>query len=1016
MKRQLLILIVILIISHLFSFVPHFLEDPAISPDGKTVCFVYLSDLWIVPFEGGEAKRITVSKADEWSPLYSPDGKYILFNSNRNGFTQIFKIPANGGKATIYSPEDFQIAAVFPNGRSILATAYQEGFPDKFIKVYPDSSFFEITKWGGYYCDVSKNGNSIIFSSSANPYREKYKGSANGDLWLYNIKQDKYKRLTKTDFTERYPVFSKINKNIIYFAASDGKVFQLYKANINDIIQKKQLTHFKTWSVRDISIAFQNDRMVFEKFDKMFKYNPRNKKVSELKITINQDVNNDYISKNHFYDKFDNFAVSKDGKLVVFSYKYDLFAIPEKGGEVRQLTHWQSGINNIVIMNDSKTIFFTSMPKGKPQIFRLNIEKPDSIVHLDWCKNKYINSIYKSLNYLIVKYSDKEKNYNLAFADSLGKHFRIIENKKYISSPVSFSPDENYAIYSTLNPKYWTRQIFVYNLKTKEKKKIKDTYTWTDNPIWGKDGKTAFITLNGDIYRIDLMPKDYFYLKKDYWKDILSPHKKKKKNKITFKIDFNNIENRFTKIVSKNGSNFIIYVPNDSMFYYANFNNDITTIRKTDYLGENDEKITTLNGTIWNIEYNKTNNKIYFIQNRRLKSVNPQTGHIKTYSNDFKYTYDKIKLNRNIFLQVWELFGDGFYDKNMHGVNWKKSKKRFYRYTEFAYTTDILSSIISEMIGEVNSSHTGFYPRSDSDFLTLSKAYLGCVFDYKWIPENGFRIEKIYANSKLISPYHIKAGDIITEIDGVKIGKNKPFNKLFYDKINKKISLKIKSKDSLRTIEVKGLSRRQNRDLYYNDWVLQNRKTVEKLSNNQIAYIHIRAMNNTSYKHFKDELYSKYLDKKALILDIRNNGGGYTHDLVLDVFTKKQYGYTTLRKFGGELLPVPQRHWDKPVILLINKKSFSDAEIFPAIFKEFKLGKIIGTPTSGSVIGTYEISLMDGSSMRMPSNGWYKIDKTNMEGNGTIPDIIIELTPKDFITHNDKQIKKAVSELLKMIK
>ncbi len=927
-------------------------------------------------------------------------------------------MPAKGGKATVYSQEDFSVIAVFPNSRSVLSYASEPGFSKKFIRVYPDSTFFELTKWGGFYSDISPDGNLIVFTHKGYPYREKYKGSANGDLWLYNIKTDSYKRLTRTLYTERYPVFSKNKKNIIYFAASDGKVFQLYQADINDLAHKKQLTHFKKWSVRDISIAYKNDRMVFEFFDKIYKYDPATQKASEIKITINQDFINDYIDLEYVRNKFDNFAISPNGKLIVFSYKYDLFAIPEKGGKVLQLTHSQSGINDIVIMNDNKTIFFTSMPTGKPQLFKVNINNPTKIEEVVWTKGKYIEQVYKQRNYLIVHYSTKDKNYNLAFADSIGRHFRIIEDKKNVNSAISFSPDEKYAIYWTIDPTYWTREIYIYNLKTKEKMPIKSSYKWLSTSAWGQDGKTAFISISGDIYRIDLLPKDYFYLKKDYWKEILNPSEKtkKQKKKINVQIDFKNLENRFTKIVGLKGSNLIVYIPNDSMFYYINNYNGKGTLRKTDYLGENDKKVFSFNSEVWNIQYNKKNKKFYYIEDDKLKSLNPNSKDNDMLTNKFKYSYDKIKLNQNIFKQVWERFGKGYYDKNMHNVNWKKMYNLFSKYLPYVYRTKILDNIISEMIGEVNSSHTGFYPRSESEVIHFSKAYLGCTFDYKWFPEEGIKIDKIYATSKLKETYNIKEGDILLSVDNHKIMKGRPFNKYFYDKVNKKIVLKIKSQDTIRTISVKGLSYSQNSNLYYDDWVEQNRKLVSQLSNDRFAYLHIKAMDYSSYNKFIDELYSKYLDKDALILDLRNNGGGNTHEKVLEVFTKKPYGYVKYRILSDKMIKLPQRSWNKPVVLLINENSFSDAEIFPAIFKEFKLGKIVGMPTSGSVIGTYEIKLMDGSYMRMPSIGWYRLDKTDMEGSGTVPDIMVELTPKDYINHNDKQLKTAIEELLKEIK
>jgi len=296
------------------------------------------------------------------------------------------------------------------------------------------------------------------------------------------------------------------------------------------------------------------------------------------------------------------------------------------------------------------------------------------------------------------------------------------------------------------------------------------------------------------------------------------------------------------------------------------------------------------------------------------------------------------------------------------------------------------------------------------------RAYGGFVLDTQNFPPRGLQFKKIYQNSKLNQPFGIKAGDILLEVDGEKVGQGLPLYQRFMGKIDDKIELKILSDGEEQEVIIKGLSYWENYSMYYDNWVKERQQKVDKLSKGKFGYLHIRSMNNNSYERFVQDVFAENYDKEALIIDVRNNPGGYIHDRLVEVLTKSPYAQTAPRFAGGKKFKTPARVWEKPVVLLINENSFSDAEIFPNLFKELKLGKVIGMPTSCSVIGTGHVYFMDGSSMRMPSNGWYSLENENMEGNGAEPDIYVEPTPKQVIADDDVQLQRAVKELKKELK
>lgn len=988
------------------------MKDPAVSPVGNSICFSYLSDLWIVPFAGGEAKRLTSSEGNDFNPVFTPDGENIFFNSDREGWICIYQIPTEGGNAESISKEGLNIIDFFPDGKSMLAVGDEPGFRNKFFRLNLDGSFFKITSFGGNYGAVSPDGKKIIFNHWGKPTREAYKGSGNGEIYEYDLKTKKFSRLTETDLTERYPVYSNID-NSIFYAGSDGKVFQLYKVNNHDFSKPKQLTFFENWSVRDISIAKENDRLVFEKFDEIWKFDPTTKKVKKIQIEINEDCLKDLSEKENVRNKVKDFIISPDGKLIVFSYKYDLFAVPEKGDEVKQITNNQKGIKSVEMMDDNQAIFFTSFVNGELKLSKTNITNISKIEKIKWSEDKNISQIYSSQNQLIINFSDQRRRNQIAVADSLGNNIRTIIDDQFLWQNFAISEDGRYALYSEIREQLWSNHLFIYDFDTKEKHQIYNYDGFIGDIFWGKDHKSAFFTKGEDICRLDLVPKEDFSDEKDNWEPILYPEKNEEKpDPASIKIVFTDIDKRIKPLISKPGFNEVVHILNDSLFYYLNTFEGKTEIRKTDYYAKDDKSVYAFSKKISIIEFNDKINCFYYLDDDVLKKLDPKNKKSKIVNFDFKYEYDKLKLNKDIFEQVWKKYGDEFYDPKMHGIDWNEAYERFSKYTDFAYNTEILDEIIEEMMGEVNASHTSFYPRKEETHKQYSQAFGGFVLDFENYPGKGIRFKKIYRNSKLDKPYRINPGDVLLKVDGNEVGKGKPLVPYFMDKTGEKIELQILSDDSLKTATIKGLKSWENNRLSYEDWVERRREIVDELSEGKIGYLHIRWMSNSSYEKFLHDFYAENYEKDALIIDVRNNGGGHTHDKILEVLTKRSYAQVSRRYFDLEKHKVPHEAWEKPLALLINENSFSDAEIFPAIFQEFDLGKVIGMPTAGAVIGTNNYTLMDGSKMRLPQNGWFLLDGTNLEGTGAKPDIKVEPTPEQIIAEDDVQLKRAVEELL----
>lgn len=1025
--RRIITIAFLMFVMSVFALEPHFMTDPTISPDGATICFVYENDLWTVPYTGGEAHRLTTGDAAEWEPRYSPDGSTIAFVSNRSGWTALYSIPSSGGSATLISAAGYGLCDWFPDGKSLLVRLYKTGKSYGFYRLSIDGEAQEITFINAQNAVLNGDGTEIIYNQRGSETRERYTGSHNGDLWIYSITDDTFTRLTRTDLSEYFPQFSHTRPGQIYFSASDGSVAQLVSASSQDASDRTQLTDFDQWSVRHLAIARANDRMVFEKFDELWRYDPAQGDAQKIEIVIAEDIPHRFDNRLTVQNSFENYSVSDDGKLVAFSYKFDLFAIPEEGGEVVQITSNQAGIRDIEILSDNKTILFSMLEDGQPHLYSVNILDPAEIKPVKWARDKYIERITVQDNVVMINYSLLERKHYLAVGDESLKKFDVLYTDLFVSDAPALSPDGRYLLVVDVRQDVWTNTLHIYDLEEKQDHVVYRYNGGIDSVAWGEDGLSAFFTRSSSICRIDLQPRDDFFSEEDHWDDILknegkdkdsTEDSKEEKDKdasgVEVCIDFDSIELRVHPVIKRLGRNYIAQVINDSTFYYLNYVDDTCILRKSDYENKSDKRITEIPEDHKELRYNKQNKSFYFVDNKKLKKLNPSSKKTELVKNTFKYRYDSFQLNQDVFRQAWVEFGRGFYDPDMHGIDWKESYKRFAPYMKYATNPAIMGTIYREMMGEVNASHTGFYARRDTRFTTWGKAEIGATFDLKNRPSKGVALDDVYRKSQLFATFGIRSGDILLAVDGVEITRDSDITPLFIDKQDQKIRLKILHDDEEMDVEIKGLNWGQNYSLYYDNWVEERRAMVEKIAP-QLGYAHIRSMNWSSYDTFIQDIFARNFDKEGLIIDVRNNGGGYIHDWLVEALTKKQYAYSTRRSFDASRLKSPGNIWDKPLILLINEGSFSDAEIFPNLFRYLGLGKIVGTPTSGSVIGTGHTYFMDGSSMRMPMTGWYLPDGTNMEGNGVQPDILVEPTPKQIINDDDIQLKRAIEEILKEI-
>jgi tricorn protease len=374
---------------------------------------------------------------------------------------------------------------------------------------------------------------------------------------------------------------------------------------------------------------------------------------------------------------------------------------------------------------------------------------------------------------------------------------------------------------------------------------------------------------------------------------------------------------------------------------------------------------------------------------------------------------DEVAERRQVFEEAWRVMKFRFYDPYMHGVNWAAAKDTYEPLLPHVADSEELHTVIMQMIGELNASHTGISGsgRRGEGEERIQTRYPG--FDLEPDASGYYKISHVYKKGPADHDYvKLAAGNFVLAVNGKDLKTTDNYWKLFNLLPGKKFEFKVNSKpemDGAWTVNLEPLNSTAQSNLEYERWV-DNRKTmVEKISNGDIGYLHIKAMDTASLRKFERDLMDN-LDKKALIIDERFNGGGGIDQELLAILNQR-VKYQSYRRRDSIDVPRPVRAFYGPMVVLQNERSASDAEMFPDGFRTLGLGKVIGVPTYGAVIGTGAYQLLDGSSIRTPGVGVYTARGENMENYGVQPDVLIDNTPEDFLAGHDRQIEKAVEVL-----
>lgn len=1022
------------------------LRYPAISSNGQYVTFSYQGDIWIWSKSDG-AKRLTIHEAYDHSPIFSPDGKEIAFGSDRYGNEDIFTMSIDGSmpKRVTYRNSSDMLTSweagklLFESNRDFRALEW-----DREIQMVDaiGGTPYRAMDALGKYAALSPDGSKVAFvKGSCRIEREAFTGSANLDLWLYDLKSGEYTQLTTYEGNDYKPKWS--DNNTLYFISSRSGKYNIYTMKVGD--EPIQITKESALGIYDFDVSDNGDLIYTVGLD--LKWKPNNSAAQIIKLTLPSDYRFDPVVAESFKSGVEEYAISPNNENAAIGIHGEIFGTPtekEKDKTVNVSSHAYRD-RDVQWMNDS-TLIFASDRDGNYELymaFSTDENKSDPVQSLKHGLRRLTKTVEHERNpavspdgkQIVFSSGRSFKHAMIAEDGSLKKQKTLFEGWN-LPEQISWSPDSKWIAYSQTDLQF-NDEIFILKLDGDSKPVNVSMHPKGDgSPVWSQDGTKLFFESdrnNGDrdIWFAWLTKKDWLKADADhvdgyYFDSDKKDEKKKDKKSVEVHIDVEGIHNRLVQLTSEPGTERIGGTDNKGEFVYFTATSSTgngSDLYKIKWNGEDREAVTKNGTNPYAITTADLGNYMYYISRGRLqrfKTSNDKSEAV-TFNARMKRDY-RAEMNQ-MFDEGWRVIDQDFYDPNHHGRDWNELKKIWKPLCLSASTLSDFRIMFNRMLGQLNASHMGMYGSDRQETQSTITGLIGA--EIKPVKQ-GIEVLRVIPGGPADRPQSMLAvGDVLTHINGQTLSEKENFYAHFEGTSGQEILLKVKAKNGMeREIAIRPVS--SIGDLLYEEWVQSRQKLTESFSGGKLGYIHIRGMNMPSFERFERELMAAGYGKDGIVIDVRWNGGGWTTDYLMAVLNVRQHAYTIPRGASENLEKdklkyrdyypfserLPLAAWTKASIALCNQSSYSNAEIFSHAYKNLDIGTLVGVPTFGAVISTGGERLIDGSLIRKPFRGWYvKKDNQNMDFAGAEPDIIIENDP-NYRKAGDKQLQKAVKQLL----
>ena len=1014
--------------------------QPIWSPDGKQIAFASdrmgSMDIYVVDKEGGIPQRLTTHSGNE-TPITFKDNDHVLFQANilpstddmqfaSGQFPQVYEVSTAGGRPVMFSSMPMENISLSADGKSLL-------YHDK--KGYEDS------------------------------WRKHHTSSITRDVWLCkNLDGERsYKKLTSFKGEDRNPVWN--GNDSFYYLSEQAGSFNVFKTNINGGAPI-QITKHEKHPVRFLSRA--NNGTLCYGYDGgiyTLKEGEQPKKVNIKVVTdkVDRDIIRQIKSSGAT-----QIALSGEGKEIAFILRGDVYVTSTEYKTTRQITNTPQQERNVDFAPDGCSLVYASERDGLWQIYQASLtDKEEKLftyatdIKEERLTNSNVTSFQPQYSPNGKEVAFLEDRTTLRVINLASKQVRTVMDGKFEYSYsdgdqwYQWSPDSHWILTNYIGIGGWNNKDVAlvnasgngeihnltqsgYNdgnakwvLDGKAMIWESDRARYRSHGSWGAHGDIYIMFFELEAYERFLMSKEELALleeaekeKKDDKKEE-SDKKGKKNDKKTddkkkddikpLTFDLDNCRDRIVRLTRHSSSlgDAVLTKKGDKLYYQASFEKGSDLWCQD--LKENSTKLVMKDIGYGMMIPDKSGDNLYMCSRGGIKKVTAKDGKSKGIDFEAIFDYKPSEERQYIFDHAWQQVKDKFYVEDIHGIDWEGYRDAYRRFLPSINNNYDFQELLSEMLGELNGSHTGarYYAAGPA----LSTANLGVFFDDTHAG-NGLKIKEIMAKSPFaIKKCDVTPGCIIEKIDGKTIEAGMDYFPLLEGKAGKKVLLAMYNPANGKRFEVsvKAISSGEQSNLLYKRWVDRNRRMVDELSGGRLAYVHVKGMDSPSFRTVFSELLSdKNRQKEAVIVDTRHNGGGWLHDDLATLLSGKEYQRFVPQ--GQYIGSDPHNKWLKPSCVLVCEDNYSNAHGFPWVYKELGIGKLIGTPVPGTMTAVWWETQIDPTIVfGIPQVGCVDMRGQYAENNQLHPDIEVYNKPEDSLKGIDEQLATAVKEMLKVV-
>lgn len=1049
------------------------LRYPAISPDGNTIVFSYQGDLYRVSAEGGPATLLTVHESYDFMPVWSHDGRQIAFASNRHGNFDVFVMPAAGGPArrlTYHSaaeyPSDFS-----PDNREVIFSSSQLDAASN--QQYPSGvlpELYRISVDGGMGRQVlttpaemarfSPDGKRLYFHDRKgyeDEFRKHHTSSVARDVWRYEFSSGAYTQLTTFAGEDRNPVPAADGG--LYFLSERSGSFNVWKMNA-DGKGERQLTTLSRHPVRSLSSS-ANGLLCFT-FDGELYTLRDGEQPRKLAVTIAADTRYTAERTVPVNGDISEMALSPGGMEVAFVHRGEVFVSSVKEGTTRRITNTPEQERSVSFSPDGRSLLYAGERDGSWNIYQNTLARADEKYFFNATLLQEAAVVATAAEEFQPAYSPDgkevaflEERTALRVVNLASRAVRTVlpaeRNYSYSDGDQFYhwSPDGKWFLVQYLEPEQWITQAGLVSAAGGQPV-VNLTQSGYNNgqPRWAMDGKAMvwFSDRDGmkndgswggeaDAYALFFTREAYdrFRLSKEEF-DLLkeaeeADKKEESADKTTadkpasdkaatepIRLELDGIDTRKARLTihSSRLADALLSKDGEKLFYLARFEKGFD-LWQTELRTKETKVLAKLGANnVGDIQMSKDGKYLFILADGKISKIAIDDGKRESVSPSGEMRLNESAERAYLFEHAWRQAGRKFYRTDLHNVDWAFYKSAYARFLPYINNNFDFAEMLSEMLGELNASHTGARFRTGSPQGDQTAA-LGLFYDQNF-NGNGLKVAEVMARNPVVGAgSRIKAGVVIEKIDGEAITPAVNYHGLLNRKEGRNTLLSLFDPATNQRWEevVKPIGLGQENELRYHRWVDRCRFLVDSLSGGRLGYVHVRSMDDPSFRTFYEDALGRNGSKAGLVVDTRFNGGGWLHDDLVAFLSGKPY--FAFRPRGQNLGNEPQFRWHRPSVVVMSESNYSDAHMFPFAYRAMGLGKLVGMPVPGTGTAVWWETLQNGVVFGIPQVGVVANDGNYLENTQLEPDVPAPNEPGQVSRRRDQQLEAAVRVLMPLV-